>query len=233
MSDPIEVLQKLQTVGLEYLGRYYGLYEAIVFDNDDPQTQGRIKVRVPSLGRDEPLELFAYPVSPFAGDGFGFFFPPEVGDRVWVVFQGGDPSLPLYMGGWWQNRTKATGASNIPPEARLSGPPRIRSLRTKAGHRIIIDEDVGITIQTPGGTIVRLNDSTTTVEIISTSEVKVQAQTAKVEASMVDVNASDVNVRGSNIRINNGTKFAAAIGDGDSNGDTITGPPSGGRPLIP
>jgi phage baseplate assembly protein gpV len=223
--DP-ELLQKVGTLGLEYFGKYYSVYEGIVEDNDDPQIQGRIKVSVPGLGRDEPLQFFAYPVAPFTGSGFGFFFPPEVGELVWVIFHGGNPSLPLYIGGWWKR-------NNVPPEARRSGPPKVRVLRTKAGHRLIFDEEKGITLQTPQGTIVRLKDAEQKIEIIATQEVKVQAASAKVEATSVDVMASSVNVNSPLVRINSGTKFAAAIGDGVSGAGPVVGPPSAGRPLIP
>ena len=232
--------ENLRDGGLEYYGKYYSLYAGIVTSNSDPQGQGRIKVRVPALGRDEDVSNFAYPVSPFAGEGFGFFFPPEVGQTVWVMFEGGDANMPLYVGGWWGNASKGPTSSGVPAEANpKGGSPVIRELRTKAGHRIVFDDTSGaggITIQTPKGTVIKLDDSDGSVKVISSSTVSVQALEAKVEAQAVNVTAQAVSIAGQSVRINNGTKFAAAIGDGTQGGptaQTIVGPPTGMRPLIP
>jgi uncharacterized protein involved in type VI secretion and phage assembly len=234
-----DLFAKLKRFGLEYLGLYYGTYKGIVTDNTDPQDQGRVKVRMPELGRDEALEFFAYPISPFAGDGFGIFFPPEVDARVWIVFEGGNPTMPLYLGGWWPNPSKAPGGSQVPAEASPNGQsPLVREIRTKGGHRIIFDDgtDPGITIETQNGSSIQIKDSEGTVKIIATQEVSVEALTVTVEATQVSVKSQIANIDGSFIRINSGTKFAAAIGDqtvGSASVHTITGPPSAGRPLIP
>lgn len=232
MEDTVE---KIRFLGLEYLGLYYSLYEGIVVDNSDPQAQGRIKVKVPALGRDDPLEQYAYPVAPFAGDGMGIFFPPEVGELVWILFHGGNPSLPLYVGGWWKR-------NNVPPEACRSGAPKIRTIRTKEGHRIVFDDGAvspGITIQTPKGVIIRLKNDEQSVEIISPSEVRIRSSTARVTAEEADVTASYVNLNG-DVRVNAGGFFVAAIGDEvvDQHGRkaVIVGPPPprspAGRPRV-
>jgi uncharacterized protein involved in type VI secretion and phage assembly len=232
--------EKLRRFGLEYYGLYYSVYKGIVTDNADPQDQGRIKVRLPELGRDDPLELFAYPISPFAGPGHGFFFPPEVDARVWVMFEGGNPTLPLYLGGWWSNPSKAPGGSQIPVDAYAKGQaPLVREIRTKAGHRIIFDDGgsaPGITIQTANGCIVQLADSSQAIKIIAAQDVTIQSTSATVEATQVSVKANIVSVDGALVRINGGAKFAAAIGDqtvGGATSQVITGPPTAGRPLIP
>ena len=49
---------------------YYGKYRGIVTENDDPQKQGRLKVKIPKLFGDEELE-WAYPCIQFASSGFG------------------------------------------------------------------------------------------------------------------------------------------------------------------
>lgn len=235
-----EFFDKLKRFGLEYYGLYYSVYKGIVTDNVDPQDQGRIKVQLPELGRDDPLELFAYPISPFAGAGFGIFFPPEVDARVWVMFEGGNPTLPLYLGGWWSNPSKAPGGSQVPIDAAPNGQaPLVREIRTKAGHRIIFDDggqSPGITIQTANGCILQLKDDEQVINIIASQEVSVQAASATVEATQVSVKANAVDINGQLVRINGGTKFAAAIGDttvGSPGSHTIIGPPAGGRPLIP
>jgi uncharacterized protein involved in type VI secretion and phage assembly len=215
-------LLKLRTLGLEYFGRYYGIYKGIVTKND--LGQGRIKVMVPELGRNDELNNEAYPISPFAGKRQGFFFPPDEGELVWIMFEGGNPELPVYLGGWWTKGSEPVDSG---------GDPTIREIRTKAGHRIIMDESKGITLQTPNGVIIRLKDDQSSIEITATQDVSIKASTANVKSQQVNVTGNFVNVAGSMVRINNGTRPAAAIGDAVAGAGPIVGPPIAGRPLIP
>lgn len=108
-----DIMSKIGLVGLEYTHRrFYSKYKGTVEENLDPQAQGRVQVSVVDTGKvqitgnkitPQTLELFAYPSSPFAGDNYGFYFPPEVGDSVWVWFDMGDPTIPHISGGWWKN----------------------------------------------------------------------------------------------------------------------------------
>jgi uncharacterized protein involved in type VI secretion and phage assembly len=47
------------------------------------------------------LEVWAMPCVPFAGDQVGFFCLPEAGTGVWVEFEAGDPSFPIWSGFFW------------------------------------------------------------------------------------------------------------------------------------
>jgi type VI secretion system secreted protein VgrG len=236
--EPDEI-KKIQIFGLEYYGKYYGVYAGTVTSNKDPQSQGRVKVQVPALGRDDALAAWAYPVSPFAGDKIGFFFPPEEGSVVWLMFEGGNPSLPLYLGGWWKNPTKTAVGGMVPTDAKPNGQsPTVREIRTRSGHRIIFDEgaDPGITIQTAKGNIIRMKDNSKSIEVISSGEIiakagtiKVQATSAEVSASSVkvsastaDVQANYMNLAASLMRLNNGSSPVARVGDGTQAGGSIT-----------
>src|SRR5262249_36988158 len=44
---------------------------------------------------------WAMPCVPYAGDGVGFYSLPEQGTGVWVEFEGGDPSYPVWTGFFW------------------------------------------------------------------------------------------------------------------------------------
>lgn len=56
-----------------------------VVDNVDPEARGGLKVRVDTLLDQLPLlESYIPPAFPFAGNGVGFFFVPEVGAQVEV-----------------------------------------------------------------------------------------------------------------------------------------------------
>lgn len=95
-----ELLNLIALKGLEYLGRYYGLYRGVVVRNDDPENLGRLVVRVPEITGDETHEYWAIPFGMFAGKNIGFFVVPNIGDAVWVSFEYGDPSYPLWTYGY-------------------------------------------------------------------------------------------------------------------------------------
>jgi len=91
-----ELLQQL----LDWVrSRYFGKYRGTVTDNTDPASRGRIKVRVPAVLGD--LEVWAMPCVPYAGSQVGFYSLPASGAGVWVEFEAGDPSYPIWSGCFW------------------------------------------------------------------------------------------------------------------------------------
>src|SRR5436190_3846806 len=80
-------------------GHFFGKYRGTVSDNSDPTNRGRLKVKVPSvLGT---VESWAMPCVPYAGNGVGFYSLPEAGTGIWVEFEAGDPSYPIWSGCFW------------------------------------------------------------------------------------------------------------------------------------
>jgi uncharacterized protein involved in type VI secretion and phage assembly len=79
--------------------RYFGKYRGTVTDNADPTSRGRVQVRVPAVLGD--LEVWAMPCVPYAGAGVGFYSLPDPGTGVWVEFEAGDPSFPIWAGCFW------------------------------------------------------------------------------------------------------------------------------------
>lgn len=84
-----------------------GLYRGRVEYNKDPYKIGRVRVRIPTLhgvpGTANALEFnelpWASPCTPFAcGVDYGTFVVPEVGSYVWIMFEAGDTSRPVYIG---------------------------------------------------------------------------------------------------------------------------------------
>ena len=65
--------------------RYYGVAEAIVTDVNDPEKEGRVKLRYPWFD-DQTVSDWCRVRQLYAGNGYGTFFVPEVGDEVLVVF---------------------------------------------------------------------------------------------------------------------------------------------------
>jgi|SRR2546421_755262 len=113
-------------------GRYYGKYRGQVTDNDDPDNLGRVKAKVPHLLGDEETG-WALPAFAYGGASEqGLFAVPDMGAGVWIEFEGGDLSYPIWSGTWY-----TSGA--IPESAK----PGKKVLKTKAGHKIVLDDDGG------------------------------------------------------------------------------------------
>jgi len=94
--DVVELIHK--TITRRYA---FGVYRGRVEYNQDPLKLGRIKVRVPLLHGEydnTPLDKirWAWPAFPIES-----YQVPEVGDYVWVAFEGGDPDYPVYFGQWY------------------------------------------------------------------------------------------------------------------------------------
>jgi uncharacterized protein involved in type VI secretion and phage assembly len=82
--------------------RYFGKYRGTVVSNQDDTNRGRLQVHVPAvLGALEP---WAMPCVPYAGDKVGFYSLPAKGAGVWVEFEAGDPSFPIWTGCFWADK---------------------------------------------------------------------------------------------------------------------------------
>jgi uncharacterized protein involved in type VI secretion and phage assembly len=114
--------------------RYYGKYRGLVVDNEDPQGMGRIRAQVPEV-LDDVVSPWALPCTPYAGDGSGQYTIPPVDAGVWVEFEAGDPSRPIWSGGWWspdQAPTNQDGTGKVPT---------MKVLRSEQGLMISFDDD--------------------------------------------------------------------------------------------
>jgi hypothetical protein len=76
---------------------YYGKYRGIVTENKDPMQLGRIMALVPAVLGSLPSQ-WALPCAPYTGDGVGQFMIPPIGSSVWIEFEAGDPSYPIWAG---------------------------------------------------------------------------------------------------------------------------------------
>jgi hypothetical protein len=129
---------RLKRFGLEYFGRYYGIYRATCMENEDPEEQGRIRVRVPLTTLNDTHPIWAWPMAPWAGKDSGFFVVPDVGDPVLVCFENGDPRYPIWVGGYWP---KVNGENYAPKETYTNKKPTKRIFKTKAGHELSFEDD--------------------------------------------------------------------------------------------
>jgi uncharacterized protein involved in type VI secretion and phage assembly len=111
--------------------RFYGKYRGIVHDVEDEEKLGRLRAYVPEVYGEDVPSPWAVPCSPLAGASHGLVCLPEVDDGVWIEFEAGDPSRPVWTGGWW-------GSDDLADDL---GKRKARTLVTSAGHRITLDDD--------------------------------------------------------------------------------------------
>jgi Type VI secretion system/phage-baseplate injector OB domain len=113
--------------------RYYGKYRGRVTRNDDRRNLGRLRAIVPDvLGTVE--SGWAMPSVGFAAPGAGTFMVPPQGARVWIEFEAGDVSKPIWSGCWWAAAKLPQGTDGQPVK------PQVKLLRSEQGLRISFDD---------------------------------------------------------------------------------------------
>lgn len=143
--------------------RYYGIYEALVSDVNDPAKEGRVKIKMPWF--DGQMETEWCRVRQFyAGNGYGAFFIPERGDEVLISFIQGDMRYPVILGGLYNGTDKPPSHRDDQTDQKL--------LRTKAGHEFVLDDLPGkerVRITTKGGHEFDLSDADKKVTVKTNS----------------------------------------------------------------
>jgi uncharacterized protein involved in type VI secretion and phage assembly len=141
----------------------WGKHLGRVVDRNDPLQLGRLKLRVPSVLADATTG-WAWPVTPYAGAGIGFFFVPRVEDVVWVEFFEGDLSHPIWSGCAW---TRPEERSEIPREAKQHYPDQC-VIKTPSGITIILSDAPGrerVTIRAANGCEIVMDPNANTVTV--------------------------------------------------------------------
>ena len=161
-----DLLERLRT-------RFYGKYRGIVSDVD--ASTMRIKATVPSV-LGETTTGWCMPCVPYAGSGVGFAFLPETGSGVWIEFEGGDVSYPIWTGGYWrEGEFPADAADHVKV---------IISMK----HKLELDDDRGkITLSDPNGNTVTLDSSGITLANGQSISVVVSSSSVSVNDGALEV----------------------------------------------
>lgn len=139
---------------------FYGKYRGMVVNNVDPMLRGRLLVTVPDVLGPAPSS-WAEPCVPLAGPTgppMGTYFVPPIGAGVWVEFEQGDPSRPIWVGCRW-------GApSDVPPLAHAGLPVSPNIVLQTAGQNSLVISDLpgptgGIMLKSATGATLIVNDT--------------------------------------------------------------------------
>jgi uncharacterized protein involved in type VI secretion and phage assembly len=194
----VDVLERLQN-------RFYGKYRGSVADVD--YTRGRIKAYVPAV-LGSTTTGWCDPCVPYAGSQVGIAFLPEPGYGVWIEFEGGDVSYPIWSGCYWRDVT-ASGEQqgSEMPSAVTSTDTKV--IHTKSGNQVVLDD----------------GDSTKSIVITDANGNKITLDSNGLKAE--DCNQNSIVMNSSGITItdannNSITLDATGVTIGDLNQNTVS-----------
>jgi uncharacterized protein involved in type VI secretion and phage assembly len=139
--------------------RFPGIYRGTVGPLPDPQQTGRVQVVVPDV-TGLTVSTWANPCFPMGGINQGFFTVPTAGTGVYVMYEGGNPDYPVWMGTFPGSPADRPVLSNTVPPA-VSGV----TIQTLAKNGLVITDAGGplgvggITLQSATGATIAINDT--------------------------------------------------------------------------
>ena len=207
-------------------GKYYNSFEAIpsglevipvdnvitpiaepqianVKDNKDPDNMGRVRVQM-LWQKDDEMTDWLRVMTPDAGGGKdgaknrGLVVVPEPGDQVLICFRYNDPDRPFIMGSMFHGKTGGGGGSGN----------NTKSLNSKSGHTISLDDGKGITIvDKSGGNLVEI-DGTNSISV--TSKLKITLSNGK---SSIEMDGDKITISAAHIIIDGSADSSMSGGD--------------------
>lgn len=182
------------------VGAIHGLQigKAVQLEND-PDGQGRILVRVPIID-DKAQGIWTRVASLDAGDERGAFFLPEIGDEVIVGFINDDPRDAVVLG------MLHSSAKPSPVSGKNLNHEKGFTTRSKM-HISFNDDTKTMTLDTPKGNRIMLDEKGTTIEIVDQNSNKIIMDNSgiKVESPFnIDIRADAA------ITMKAGTSFSIA-----------------------
>ena len=127
-----------------------GIYRAVVHDNRDPKKLRRLKVKVTATG--EQITNWVWPV-------ISTKRPPAIGTGVYVMYVGGDPEYPVWIGefgedpqgvfafGSWSSSADLTASINTPTAVPLNTTSFEEGVKLQSSSRLVVEESGVYNIQ--------------------------------------------------------------------------------------
>lgn len=176
--------------------RVFGLATATVSAiNED----GTYELNYLCMGDADPSAP-ARVMMPMAGNNRGTYFMPEVGDEVVVGFELGDTSLPIILGGVWNDNDPPPSQANPSTENDVRtivsrsgheitfddspGAEKIR-IKTQGGHELVLDDSLpgSVTLESAGGAAVEMSDATGTLTLRAPTTINLESPSISITAN--------------------------------------------------
>lgn len=166
----------------------HGLQVGVVSDNEDPQGEFRVRVRLPLVDPDSD-GVWARVAAADAGDNRGVMIRPEIGDEVVVGFFDDDPRAAVILGMLHSSAKPAPlTPSNDNHEKVFRSRSGIRihmdddkvvlTLTTPAEQQIVFDDDKGeVLLKDKNGNSLRMDSGGITIECCDTLSIKTKGTT--------------------------------------------------------
>ncbi|MDE5777060.1 MAG: phage baseplate assembly protein V [Lachnospiraceae bacterium] len=139
----------------------YGVMRAVVKENWNEDCPGKILVEFQTGESGKSITKWLSVAHPYCGNGYGFYFLPEIDTEVLVGSLAGDVNSLVVLGGLWNQVDKI-------PEKTAVEKNTIKKIKTKGGHEICFNDDDeagGIEIKTAGDLHITMKDKDSIISV--------------------------------------------------------------------
>jgi phage protein D/phage baseplate assembly protein gpV len=173
----------------------FGIVQAEVTNTNDPDSLGRIRVKLPTMTQDtDPEGWWARIATSSAGKERGLLMLPQVGDKVIVGFENGDTRKPFILGAVWDGKSQP-GEDIVQQDGSFS---------LKSDSKILMKSAKEMDFQTDKGwkskannEVMLENGGSDAFTIKSGKEIVLDAPTIKLKGGMkIEIGAPQIEVSG-------------------------------------
>jgi len=139
---------QIRQFGLEYTGRFYASYFAVVTDNTNFDDRGQLTVKPTDISGATANPILVYQKG-FISKGMGIHWIPEKGDIVFIEFRKGFNRSPYWTGSFYAKGEKPRGltkddiAFTFPDGTQIKNDHKkhVLEIKHKGGYTVTLDED--------------------------------------------------------------------------------------------
>jgi uncharacterized protein involved in type VI secretion and phage assembly len=205
---------------------------------------GTYELRYLGMGGDAPSAP-ARMMMPGAGNKRGMYWMPEMGDEVVVGFESGDSNSPIILGALYN------AESPTPEQAKPSNENNVRTIVSRSGHEITLDDSPGngkvmvktkdgrsltlddtppgkLVLETPLGLSIELDDATGTLTLKAPLAIKLEAPSLDLQGASIQLQAGAITLTTTGV-----VTASTVVIDGKPFGLHVHGLPPPAPPVTP
>ena len=200
------------------IGAIHGLTLGTVLENNNAEKKGTLKIRLGCEGATQNILEEVKLLSPYAGNQYGFFLLPEIGDQILVGFLDGSYDRPIALGSLYTlaDQMLADGyhKSNAIKRFCTKGGTLVEFNDDPEGETILVktkgklalsmkEKDQRLTI-TSGQNTIQLDEKNGSVSIEAAKELGIKCGGASIKLTSggeLKLEGSTVAVKGSSVKV--------------------------------